>query len=118
MSGCNEDIAQNALDLGISDRKTSNKAVSKGKLDRDKAIPLLSMIKPTLEDQDLINTDFVVEAVVEHLPVKQSVLSIYNLTKIQSLSLTLSISINQLSQSLDNRAVAVYFLTRACDTIG
>ncbi|MGB2421772.1 MAG: 3-hydroxyacyl-CoA dehydrogenase NAD-binding domain-containing protein, partial [Porticoccaceae bacterium] len=61
------------------------------------------MIKPTLEDQDLINTDFVVEAVVEHLPVKQSVLS--DLDKQLNkdaiiVSNTSSISINQLSQPL------------------
>ena len=99
-----KDIAQNALDLGISEsQKLLNKAVSKGKLDQDKATQVLSMIKPTLEDQDLINTDFVVEAVVEHLPVKQSVLS--DLDKQLNkdaiiVSNTSSISINQLSQSL------------------
>lgn len=99
-----KDIAQNALDLGISEaEKLLNKAVSKGKLDQDKANQVLSMIKPTLEDQDLINTDFVVEAVVEHLPVKQSVLS--DLDKQINkdaiiVSNTSSISINQLSQSL------------------
>ena len=70
-----KDIAQNALDPGISEsQKLLNKAASEGQI-RSDATQVLSMIKPTLEDQDLINTDFVVEAVVEHLPVKQSVLS-------------------------------------------
>ena len=101
--------------MGISEaKKLLNKAVSKGKLDQDKAIQVLSMIKPTLEDQDLINTDFVVEAVVEHLPVKQSVLS--DLDKQLNkdaiiVSNTSSISINQLSQSLNTtRAILRYAL--------
>lgn len=100
-----KDIAQPALDLGIKEaEKLLNKAVSKGKLDQAKAESVLSMIQPTLNDQDLDNAQFVVEAVVEHLPVKKAVLS--SLDKRLSedaviVSNTSSISINQLAQSLE-----------------
>jgi len=101
-----KDIAQSALDLGISEaKKLLDKAVSKGKLDQDKAAKVLSMINPTLEDQDLVNTDFAVEAVVEHLPVKDAVLSALD-KQLSSdaiiVSNTSSISINQLAKSLKN----------------
>jgi 3-hydroxyacyl-CoA dehydrogenase/enoyl-CoA hydratase/3-hydroxybutyryl-CoA epimerase/enoyl-CoA isomerase len=100
-----KDIAQPALDLGIKEaEKLLNKVVSKGKLDQAKAESVLSMIQPTLNDQDLDNAQFVVEAVVEHLPVKKAVLS--SLDKRLSedaviVSNTSSISINQLAQSLE-----------------
>ena len=101
-----KDIAQSALDLGISEaQKLLNKAVSKGKLDQDSATRVLSMVNPTLEDKDLDNVDFVVEAVVEHLPVKQSVLSALDKQLPNNeiiVSNTSSISINQLAQSLAN----------------
>jgi 3-hydroxyacyl-CoA dehydrogenase/enoyl-CoA hydratase/3-hydroxybutyryl-CoA epimerase/enoyl-CoA isomerase len=101
-----KDIAQTALDLGISEaNKLLQKGVSKGKLDQQKAEAVLSMIKPTLNDQDLDNAQFIVEAVVEHLPVKNAVLSALDkqLSKDSIIvSNTSSISINQLSQSLNN----------------
>jgi 3-hydroxyacyl-CoA dehydrogenase/enoyl-CoA hydratase/3-hydroxybutyryl-CoA epimerase/enoyl-CoA isomerase len=101
-----KDIAQPALDLGISEaNKLLQKGVVKGKLDQQKAEAVLSMIKPTLNDKDLDNAQFVVEAVVEHLPVKNAVLSALDkqLSKDSIIvSNTSSISINQLSQSLNN----------------
>ena len=101
-----KDIAQPALDLGISEaEKLLNKAVSKGKLDQAKASNILAMIKPTLDDIELQNTEFVVEAVVEHLPVKNAVLSALD-KQLENdaiiVSNTSSISINQLAQSLQN----------------
>ncbi|MGB1333644.1 MAG: fatty acid oxidation complex subunit alpha FadB [Porticoccaceae bacterium] len=101
-----KDIAQPALDLGISEaEKLLNKAVSKGKLDQAKASNILAMIRPTLEDTDLQNSEFVVEAVVEHLPVKNAVLSALDKQLTDDaiiVSNTSSISINQLAQSLQN----------------
>ena len=101
-----KDIAQPALDLGISEaEKLLNKAVSKGKLDQAKASNILAMIRPTLEDTNLQNSEFVVEAVVEHLPVKNAVLSALDKQLTDDaiiVSNTSSISINQLAQSLQN----------------
>ena len=103
-----KDIAQSALDLGMKEAdKLLNKTVSKGKLSEDKAAEILAMIEPTLDDQALKNTDFVVEAVVEHLPVKKAVLSDLD-KQLPSdaviVSNTSSISINQLAKSFDRPA--------------
>ena len=101
-----KDIAQSALDLGVNEaNKLLSKAVSKGKLDKVKANKILSNIKPTLDDQDLLGAQFIVEAVVEHLPVKHAVLSDLDnrLSKDAIIvSNTSSISINQLAESLNN----------------
>lgn len=99
-----KDIAQPALDLGISEaEKLLNKAVSKGKLDQAKANSILAMINPTLDDIDLQKSQFVVEAVVEHQPVKNAVLSALDKQLSDDaiiVSNTSSISINQLATSL------------------
>ena len=99
-----KDIAQPALDLGISEaEKLLNKAVSKGKLDQAKANSILAMINPTLDDIDLQKSEFVVEAVVEHQPVKNAVLSALDKQLSDDaiiVSNTSSISINQLATSL------------------
>jgi len=107
MKGCPvimKDIAQPALDLGISEAtKLLNKAVSKGKMDANTATTVLSSIKPTLEGEKLASCEFVVEAVVEHFPVKQSVITSLE-TQLSSdaviVSNTSSISINKLAKSL------------------
>ena len=100
-----KDIAQPALDLGMSEaEKLLNKGVAKGKLDQAKASSILSMINPTLDDNDLQNSQFVVEAVVEHLPVKNAVLSsLDNQLSDDAIivSNTSSISINELAKSLE-----------------
>ena len=100
-----KDIAQPALDLGISEaEKLLSKGVSKGKLDQAKAATILAMINPTLDENDLQNTEFVVEAVVEHLPVKNAVLSALDKQLSDDaiiVSNTSSISINQLAKSLE-----------------
>lgn len=99
-----KDIAQPALDLGISEaEKLLNKAVSKGKLDQAKANSILAMINPTLDNIDLQKSEFVVEAVVEHQPVKNAVLSALDKQLSDDaiiVSNTSSISINQLATSL------------------
>ena len=99
-----KDIAQPALDLGISEaEKLLNKAVSKGKLDQAKANSILAMINPTLDDIDLQKSEFVVEAVIEHQPVKNAVLSALDKQLSDDaiiVSNTSSISINQLATSL------------------
>ena len=53
--------------------KSLDKAVSRGKLERDAADEVLDRITTTLEWSDLAEVDLVVEAVAEDLPVKQDV---------------------------------------------
>jgi 3-hydroxyacyl-CoA dehydrogenase/enoyl-CoA hydratase/3-hydroxybutyryl-CoA epimerase/enoyl-CoA isomerase len=103
-----KDIAQAALDLGMNEaNKLLKKAVAKGKMDDAMATQILAMIKPTLDDEPLADCQLVVEAVVEHLPVKQSVLSSVE-QQLPSdaiiVSNTSSISINQLAKSLQKPA--------------
>ncbi|TMP43970.1 fatty acid oxidation complex subunit alpha FadB [Pseudoalteromonas citrea] len=71
-----KDINQAALDLGMNEAATIlGKKVKRGHMAMDKMVATLGKIKPTLEDRDLANSDIVVEAVVEHPKVKQTVLA-------------------------------------------
>ncbi|CAH9059951.1 Fatty acid oxidation complex subunit alpha [Pseudoalteromonas sp. CIP111854] len=71
-----KDINQAALDLGMNEAATIlGKKVQRGHMAMDKMVATLGKIKPTLEERDLENTDIVVEAVVEHPKVKQTVLA-------------------------------------------
>ncbi|MDM4770131.1 fatty acid oxidation complex subunit alpha FadB [Solimonas sp. SE-A11] len=70
-----KDIADKALDLGMSE---ANKLVSKQvgkKLTPEKAGKILADIRPTLNYGDFQNVDIVVEAVVENPKIKKSVLA-------------------------------------------
>jgi len=99
-----KDIAQPALDLGLEQAENLlKKAVAKSKMDDAKASKVLAMINPTLDNKPLADCQLVVEAVVEHLPVKQSVLSsIEQQLSPEAIivSNTSSISIDQLAKSL------------------
>jgi len=71
-----KDIAQSALDLGVSEaRKLLAKQVEGGRLTPSEAEAIQSAITPTLEFQGFDTVDIVVEAVVENLKVKQEVLA-------------------------------------------
>lgn len=69
------DIADKALDLGISEAtKQLNKSVEKGRLKPAEMAKILGSIKPTLEMSDIKTVDVVVEAVVENPKIKLAVL--------------------------------------------
>ncbi|MBA53290.1 MAG: fatty acid oxidation complex subunit alpha FadB [Pseudomonadales bacterium] len=71
-----KDIADPALDLGMSEAsKLLAKQVARGKIDGAKMGKVLSSIRPTLNYGDFGNVDIVVEAVVENVKIKQSVLA-------------------------------------------
>lgn len=70
-----KDIAQPALDLGMGEAaKQLARQVKNGKLPQDRADAVLASITPQLDSEGLDTVDFVVEAIVENLAVKQKVL--------------------------------------------
>lgn len=71
-----KDIQQKALDLGMEEAsKLILSAVEKGKLKPDQGLKTLSLIRPTLNLEDIKGSQMVIEAVVENEKVKQSVLA-------------------------------------------
>jgi len=98
-----KDIAEKALDLGMSE---ANKLVSKQvgkKLTPEKAGQVLASIRPTLNYGDFQGVDIVVEAVVENPKVKKSVLAeVEGIVKPGTIiaSNTSSISIDELATAL------------------
>lgn len=70
-----KDIVDTALTAGMSEAKgLLTKQVKKGRMDEDKAKAALSNITPTLDFDAFDDVAFVVEAVVENLKIKKSVL--------------------------------------------
>jgi len=71
-----KDIAQQGLDLGLGEAgKLLDKQVERGRLDRERANKVLSVISPTLDYSGFDAVDIIVEAVVENTRVKQTVLA-------------------------------------------
>jgi 3-hydroxyacyl-CoA dehydrogenase / enoyl-CoA hydratase / 3-hydroxybutyryl-CoA epimerase / enoyl-CoA isomerase len=71
-----KDIAEKALDLGLSEARTLlGKQVSRGRLTTDEMADVLTRIRPTLSFGDFKDVDIVVEAVVENEKIKKSVLA-------------------------------------------
>lgn len=71
-----KDIVQTALDTGMSEAEgLLNKQVKKGRMNEDKAQALLNNITPSLDFDAFEEVAFVVEAVVENLKIKESVLA-------------------------------------------
>jgi 3-hydroxyacyl-CoA dehydrogenase/enoyl-CoA hydratase/3-hydroxybutyryl-CoA epimerase/enoyl-CoA isomerase len=71
-----KDIAQSALDLGVSEaKKLLSKQVESGRMKPDKAEAVLADIRPTLDYSGFESVDIVVEAVVESMKVKKTVLT-------------------------------------------
>ena len=70
-----KDIQQGQLDAGMAEaRKLLNKQVESGRLKAEKAATVLADIHPTLEYAGFDTVDVVVEAVVEKMAVKKTVL--------------------------------------------
>jgi 3-hydroxyacyl-CoA dehydrogenase/enoyl-CoA hydratase/3-hydroxybutyryl-CoA epimerase/enoyl-CoA isomerase len=70
-----KDISAGALDLGMSEaRKLLAKAVETGRLTQDKADAIIGSITPSLTYKGFDKVDVVIEAVVENIAVKQTVL--------------------------------------------
>ena len=69
-----KEIKQEFLDAGVG-RIQSNltSMVRKGRMTEDKARQLMSLVKPTLTDQDFRQCDMIIEAVIENLPLKQKI---------------------------------------------
>lgn len=71
-----KDINNPALELGLTEAtKLLNKLVSRGRLSAEKMAKTISMITPTLSYGDFQEVDTVVEAVVENIKIKKSVLA-------------------------------------------
>ncbi len=101
-----KDINEDALQLGLSEAsKLFNKQLERGRLDGEKMAASLSRIRPTLSYGDFGNVDLVVEAVVENLKIKQSVLAEVESRLPQGSVLTSNtstISITELAQGLQH----------------
>ena len=70
-----KDIQQGQLDAGMAEAgKLLNKQIESGRLKAEKAATVLADIHPTLEYSGFDTVDVVVEAVVEKMPVKKTVL--------------------------------------------
>ena len=100
-----KDIQQGALDAGMAEaRKLLDKQVESGRLKADKAAALLAEIRPTLEYDGFETVDVVVEAVVEKMPVKKTVLDqVEGLVGSDTIiaSNTSSLSISEMASVLD-----------------
>lgn len=71
-----KDIRHEALELGLNEAgKLLGKQVERGKMDASQMAKTISMITPTLSYGDFGTVNLVVEAVVENIKVKQSVLA-------------------------------------------
>jgi 3-hydroxyacyl-CoA dehydrogenase/enoyl-CoA hydratase/3-hydroxybutyryl-CoA epimerase/enoyl-CoA isomerase len=100
-----KDIQQGQLDAGMAEaRKLLNKQVESGRLQAEKAATVLAGIHPTLEYSGIETADVVVEAVVEKMAVKKTVLDqIEGLVGPQTIiaSNTSSLSISEMAGVLD-----------------
>ncbi|MGV6806662.1 MAG: 3-hydroxyacyl-CoA dehydrogenase NAD-binding domain-containing protein, partial [bacterium] len=71
-----KDIADNALDLGMSEAtKLLSKKVSQGRMTEEQKSEILGKITPSLEMDDVTGAKVIVEAVVENPKVKEMVLA-------------------------------------------
>lgn len=70
-----KDIKPEAVGLGLKHAWDSfNKSVKRGRLDRREATKMMQRISPTLEYSGFGNIDLVIEAVIEKMEIKKSVL--------------------------------------------
>ena len=113
-----KDINQGAIDAGLEQAdKLLKKSISKGKLDKQQAHYISSLINPTLDDHALSACQIIIEAVVERSDIKQSVLSaVEQQTTAETIiaSNTSTISINKLASSLQrpHQFCGMHFLIR------
>tara|TARA_B100001971_G_scaffold215195_1_gene260328 strand:+ start:158025 stop:160172 length:2148 start_codon:yes stop_codon:yes gene_type:complete len=99
-----KDINDKALELGMTEAsKLLNKLISRKKIDTAQMAKTISMITPTLSYGDFEGVDTIVEAVVENVKIKKSVLADLE-TKVQKdaviASNTSTISITELAKDL------------------
>lgn len=99
-----KDIAQEGIDLGMNEAsKLLNKQLARGRIDSNKMVSIMSSITPTLTYGGFEKAHIIVEAVVENVDVKKSVLA-----ELEALvdgntiiaSNTSTISIDELSEAL------------------
>jgi 3-hydroxyacyl-CoA dehydrogenase / enoyl-CoA hydratase / 3-hydroxybutyryl-CoA epimerase / enoyl-CoA isomerase len=99
-----KDIAQNALDLGMSEAdKLLAKQVEAKRISADKAATIRRSIKPRLDFESIDQVDVVVEAIVENLTIKKKVLAeVESLLRDDSViaSNTSSLSIADMAEAL------------------
>ncbi len=100
-----KDINQAELDQGMGEAsKILNKKLKKGRIDGAGLAKTLTNIQPSLSNESLKDTDFIIEAVVENPNVKASVLAeVEGLVRDNTIltSNTSTISINRLAKSLN-----------------
>jgi len=98
-----KDINDNAIQLGLKEAKTLlSKQLSKGRITTDEMANTLTRINTTLTYGDVANTDIVVEAVIENIDIKKSVLAeLDNVVSKQTVlaSNTSTISITELASA-------------------
>ena len=99
-----KDIAQEGLDLGMMEAsKLLNKQLARGRIDSPNLISIMSSITPSLSYDGFEHADIVVEAIVENLDIKRSVLAELETVVDENTiiaSNTSTISIDELSVSL------------------
>jgi 3-hydroxyacyl-CoA dehydrogenase len=69
-----KDIRQEFVDKGMGYiEQEINRQAEKGRIDKDQVPWLLGLVEPTLEYADMAECDFVIEAVLEEMPIKKKV---------------------------------------------
>jgi 3-hydroxyacyl-CoA dehydrogenase/enoyl-CoA hydratase/carnithine racemase len=69
-----KDIKQEFVDKGMDYiTKEINRQAEKGRIDKDRVAWMLSLMEPTLDYADMAECDFVIEAVLEEMPIKKQV---------------------------------------------
>lgn len=69
-----KEIKQDFLDAGVGRIQANlTSMVRKGRMTEEKARKLMSLVKPTLTDEDFRQCDMVIEAVIENLSLKQKI---------------------------------------------
>ncbi|MBC7246916.1 MAG: enoyl-CoA hydratase/isomerase family protein [Actinobacteria bacterium] len=69
-----KDIKQEFVDKGMNYiQQEINRQAEKGRIDKDRVAWLLSLVEPTLDYKDMADCDFIIEAVLEEMPIKKQV---------------------------------------------
>ncbi len=69
-----KDIKQEFVDKGVGYiEQEINRQAEKGRIDKDSVPWLLSLVEPTLDYADMADCDFIIEAVLEEMPIKKKV---------------------------------------------
>ncbi len=69
-----KDIKQEFVDKGVGYiEQEINRQAEKGRIDKGQVSWLLSLVEPTLDYADMADCDFIIEAVLEEMPIKKKV---------------------------------------------